>query len=285
MQRLNCVQFSFRCDYTILLLFSLSLCDCTEALSANASAYRPNSNVPEIVFDWIERLMRRFVNVFRQFIHSGVIVLCLMSESFTRLKRNFCSYSVGLLVCWCQTFVLIKTAQWLGVRIEFASLNWIAPPLGKSLFNCLFTPTQFIVCLHHIKERFFGDFCWQWPLLLPLFFIVRLKCVQRECSNHVHTHSHLQWKSIILNICSVRSTPFQCYRCQEDCIPCTHSLNKFSRFSTYVRFLLLLCCWAFGSCGFSGRCVECVETTTQNFYGILLINLQIALNSDAHNIT
>lgn len=30
------------------------LYDCIEALNANASAYRPNSNVPEIVFDWIQ---------------------------------------------------------------------------------------------------------------------------------------------------------------------------------------------------------------------------------------
>lgn len=107
------------------------------------------------------RLMRRFVNVFRQFIHLDIIVLCLMSESFTWLKRNFCSY-FGPVCVSIRNFCVDKNRTLIrrSYRICVTQLN--LSPSTISLF--VYTDTVYRLYAPHIKSGF-----WRFLLTMASF--------------------------------------------------------------------------------------------------------------------
>lgn len=151
-----------KCDYTILqythtLLFStIALKHLTQMrlLIAQTQMYQKSFSIEF-------RLMRRFVNVFRQFIHLDIIVLCLMSESFTWLKRNFCSY-FGPVCVSIRNFCVDKNRTLIrrSYRICVTQLN--LSPSTISLF--VYTDTVYRLYAPHIKSGF-----WRFLLTMASF--------------------------------------------------------------------------------------------------------------------
>lgn len=201
------------------------------------------------------RLMRRFVNVFRQFIHLDIIVLCLMSESFIWLKRNFCSYfgSVRVLIrnfCVDKNRTLIRRSY----RICVTQLN--LSPSTISLF--VYTDTVYRLFAPHIKIGFLASFADN-GLFCCLFYVNRLKCVQRECSTctliricneNQSSSTYVRYVRHHSNVTDARKTAFHVH------IHWTNSLGlEYVRFFRSLGFWLVWFLWSLSS----------VETTTPIF--------------------
>lgn len=202
------------------------------------------------------QIQLRFVNVFRQFIH---LVIVLFNVRIVYMTQNATSALIT------DSGRLIKTAQWLDLgpsyQICVSQLNFSL----KSLSTVIYTRQNLsFVCTHWNCSRqiFFlltlAPFFGHSVVMFTVFLCQPTICLAWMLN--MYTHPHLQWKSIILNICSRLSTPFQCYRCESDCIPC-----KFiEKFLWFVR--VCFPCWILSRGCFFGQLSLSSKTTTFTAY-------------------